>query len=146
MRKVLLITIFTSLFFNAFAQKSEVIIDSTESKSAIYSKTLIQITKNWENADKVIQLKDESSGTIIVKGNLKTTNSNKDITKTEITFNIKEGKAKITFENTILWNPGFTKTYENPTKWYMKWKDQVTIEIDTMIKDYKDYLLKASDF
>ena len=41
MRKVLLITIFTSLFFNAFAQKSEVIIDSTESKSAIYSKTLI---------------------------------------------------------------------------------------------------------
>lgn len=146
MRKVLLITIFTSLFFNAFAQKSEVIIDSTESKSAIYSKTLIWITKNWENADKVIQLKDESSGTIIVKGNLKTTNSNKDITKTEITFNIKEGKAKITFENTILWNPGFTKTYENPTKWYMKWKDQVTIEIDTMIKDYKDYLLKASDF
>jgi hypothetical protein len=146
MKKSILVFLITLTGLLASAQKSEVIIDSLDSKSVIFSKTLVWIAKNWQNANEVIQLKDENIGTIIVKGNLRTSNRNRDISKTEITFNIKDGKAKITFENTILWNPGFIRTFENPTKWYEKWRDDVSLEIDSLIIDYKKSLLKMDEF
>lgn len=146
MKKLTLLAAALFTIMSGQAQKSKVIVDSLDTKAKIYSKTLIWITNNWKNAGEVIQLQDVESGTIIVKCNLATTNSNRDISKTQITFNVKDGKAKIAFENTILWNPGFTKTYENPTKWYMKWKEQVGAEIDSLIVDYEKALLKTDDF
>lgn len=146
MKKISLFIILSLISLIALSQKSEVIIDSLDNKSIIFSKTLIWISKKWDNPEKVIQLKDENSGVIIVKGNLKTTTKNRDITKTEITFTVKDGKAKIEFANTILWNPGFTRTFENPTKWYEKWRDEASLEIDSLILDYKNFLNKKDDF
>jgi len=126
---------------------SKVINDSTDNKSKIYIKTLIWVAKEWKNSNEVIQLKDEVNGIIIIKGNLSTTNKNGDITKSTITINIKDGKAKITFDNIYLYNPGFIRTYENPTKWYMSWKDDVTKEIYNLILDYeKSLITNSNDF
>lgn len=146
MKTILLIFSCLVIGLNSKAQKSEIIIDSLQTKSSLFSKSLIWVTKSWKNAENVIQLKDEASGTIIVKGNLATTNRNHDVTKSTITISVKDGKAKILFEDTYLYNPGFIKTYEKPGSFYTKWRDEVSIEIDNLIIDYKKALLTKNDF
>jgi hypothetical protein len=146
MKTILFIFSCILIGLNSKAQKSEIIIDSLQTKSSLFSKSLIWVTKSWKNSENVIELKDEASGTIIIKGNLATTNRNHDITKSTITLSVKDGKAKILFENTYLYNPGFTKTYEKPGAFYTKWRDEVSIEIDNLIIDYKKALLTKNDF
>lgn len=157
MKILYLIFIFSAFSSNwAFAQKSEIIIDSVHNKAAIFSKSLIWVIKTWDNSKEVIQLKDEESGTIIVKGNLSTVPTflgnpaDKRKTTTQLTIVVKDGKVKLEFENTqFVWSNGLIWTTETKRtsgkKQYDRWHDDILKEIDNLIKSYKENLIKKVD-
>ena len=113
------------------------------------------LLSTWKNSNEVIQLKDEESGTIIVKGGLSSIPISlgipaKGITKTQLTINIKDGKAKMEFKNTeFVWGIGTVWTTETKPsmsgKQYDRWHDSVLKEIDELIKNFKHHLSKKTD-
>lgn len=140
----------------AFAQKSEVIVDSVHNKAVIFSKSLIWVIKTWDNSKEVIQLKDEESGTIIIKGDLSTVptflgkRADKGKPTTQLTILVKDGKVKLEFENTqFVWMNGLVWTTETKrtsgTKQYDRWHDDILKEIDNLIQSYKEYMIKKVD-
>lgn len=156
MKTLLQIIIILSLIPNTtFAQKSELIIDSVDSKAVIFSKSLVWITNTWKNAKEVIQLKDEESGTIIIKGGLSTVPTSlgmpaKGIPTTQLTIRVKDGKVKLDFENTqFVWGIGTVWTTETKVssgkKQYDRWHDDILKEIDNLIMNYKEYLTNKKD-
>lgn len=139
------------------AQRSEVISDSAKVKAALFSQSLIWVTKTWKSANNVIELKDEQSGTIIVKGGLATVPKSlgipaDGITTTQLTIRVKDGKAKLEFENTSFkWKIGTVWTTEEKPSMgggqYNKWKESVLKEMDGLISSFKKELTnKSEDF
>ena len=131
---------------------SAIIIDSLESKSQIFSKSLLWVAKNWKNPKEVIQMQDESDGVLIIVGAIA------GGAKGRISIRCKDGKAKIeitdvsdNISGTILTLNGI----ENPTvlskrKWaqiYSQWLTDITRSIELEILTYKHFLLtKPADF
>lgn len=144
------------LFFclNSFAQKSEVIEDSTIKKNEAFSKSLEWVAKTWKSANHVIDMKDESAGTIVVKGGLESKPKAlgmpvKGMSMSTLTIRVKDGKAKIEFSDTYFkWDSGPIWTIAEPKSagQYTKWSDSTLKEIDDMIADYKKALKGSSDF
>lgn len=100
------------VFFSTilWAQKpisySEVVtVDSTMSSKELFSKALNFITLSFKSANDVIQLKDESSGKIICKGNTSFTNNRPEYVDGVINFtlqiSVKKGKYKYDFSNFV---------------------------------------------
>src|ERR1700712_819403 len=134
------------------AQKSEVIIDAGDDKSTIFSKSLIWVAKTWRDASQAIKVKDEPSGTIIIKGGMVAIPKTlglpvKGMTTTEVTILVKDGKAKIEFDNTqYIWS-GDDKWTVDPAStsdkgMRGKWNAAALAEINGMIASYKGDLLK----
>lgn len=148
---LLLITSFS------YAQKNEVVLDSADNKAAIFSKSLMWVAKTWKNSNDVIQMKDEASGTIMVKGGLSSIPHSlgmpaKGVTTTQVTILVKDGKAKIQFDNTeFKWGIGTVWTLNNESTSNSgqrgKWNAATLSEQDTLIASFKaDLLKKAADF
>lgn len=156
MRNLLLVAILLNVNF-LFAQKSEVIADSADTKAVIFSKSLTWVAKTWKSANDVIQLRDENSGTIIVKGDLSSVPHSlglpaKGITSTQLTILVKDGKAKIQFDNTqFKWGIGTVWPLDNESTSNSgqrgKWNAATLSEQDALIASFKaDLLKKAADF
>jgi hypothetical protein len=153
MKKIALFSTLLGLSCFCFAQKSAVIYDSTETKAVIFSKSVLWATKTWKNANEVIQLKDEESGTIVIKGGLQSVPKSlgvpaKGITTTQITIHVKDGRVKIEFENTSFrWADGTVWTMDETggKGQKEKWYDAVLKEMDAMIENYKLAILKKQD-
>src|SRR5665213_2406096 len=95
------------------AQKEEVILDTADSKAALFSKSMAWVAKTWKSANDVIQLKDEPGGTIIVKGGLSAKYKQLGVvtdgnTMIVLTIRVKNGKAKLEFSDTELDYRGHT--------------------------------------
>lgn len=139
----------------SFTQKTAIFVDTLATKAELFSKSLIWIAKTWKEANNVIQLKDENSGTIIVKGGLASVPkalgvAADGITMSDVTIQVKDGKWKITFEDTnFRWRIGTLWTFDNTPatnkKGHEKWKDSVLAEIDTLIASYKASTFKKID-
>lgn len=136
--------------------KSEVITDSTQTKKALFSKANLWVANTWKSAKDVIQMKDEESGTIVVKGLLSTkVKVSMGVkldghTESTITIKCKDGKVKIEFNDTR-----FVDTYrswvtesepKNEVKYWTKWVADVTVEQDALIASFKSALTKNDDF
>jgi hypothetical protein len=146
--------LFFALPLISHAQKSEVIIDSADNAQAIFSKSLAWIATTWKSANDVVQLKDESNGTIIVKGGLSSTPKSLGmpvkggLTMTDVTIRVKEGKAKIEFSNTnYKWQIGtlWTLNDDKSAGQFVHWKESTLKEIDGLISSYKASLLKKEE-
>lgn len=153
MKKIIFSTVIL-ITFNCFAQKSEVVQDSADKKEVIFSKSLAWAAKTWKSANDVVQLKDETAGTIIIKGGLQSVPRSlgvpaKGLTMTMVTINVKDGKAKISFEETMFkWGIGTIWLISEPKSagQYTKWSESTLAEIDSLILSYKVALSKSSDF
>lgn len=152
MKYFIILTLVVPTFLHA--QKSEVVPDSAENKQQIFSKSIAWVAKQWVSANDVVQLKDEAEGTIIVKGGLKSVPKSlgipaKGITMSTVTIRVKDGKAKIEFEDTFFkWESGpVWKTTDDKTAGqFEKWRDASLKEMDDLIDSYKKSLSKKDDF
>lgn len=136
----------------AFSQKSEVIVDSADSKAVIFSKSQLWVAKTWKSANDVVQMKDEVSGTIVVKGGLKALPKTWGVpgdgtTMTTVMIIAKDGKAKISFENTSFkWVSGpLWIVDESATGSKGKWSKDALAEMQALIADYRTSLTKKVD-
>ncbi|MEJ7587289.1 MAG: hypothetical protein WKI04_06975 [Ferruginibacter sp.] len=145
--KIRLIVAMIVLCTNAVAQKTEVLSDSSKTKTAIFNRTLFWIEKIWgTNADKVIESRDEVAGTILVRGGLKAAPKSdegfavKGQSITELTIQVENGRAKLNFQaTTFKWDAGTVWNFgdDNGGTQKAKWKAEVAIEIDELIENYK---------
>ena len=86
--KNFILTLLLILSFSAKSQTfSEVVIDTTLTKSTLYSNALSFFANTFNSANAVIQMKDPETGKVIGKGKI----DGKDVT---ITITCKEGKYK----------------------------------------------------
>lgn len=128
------------------AQKTETITDSSKTKAALFSSSLLWVQKTWGDPDKVIGTRDLATGIIQVKGGLKAVAKSdggfqvKGMTLTELTITITEGTAKLDFQHiNFKWDAGTVWDFSDDDGGTQKekWKTDVTNEINEMIASYK---------
>lgn len=154
--KLLLISLIILAFSTCVIAQKDTVLNFEMSKADIYSKSLLWVAKTWKSANDVVQLKDEHSGLIMVKGGLATHPLSlgmpgKGVASTQLNFTIKDGRVKIEFSETnFKWGNGsvwcMDKLPSITGKQYYKWKENTLIEMDSLISSYSKSLLKSDDF
>lgn len=149
MKQILSLILFIPFFGSA--QKSEVVMDSADKKEVLFSKSLQWVTTNWNSANNVVQMKDEAAGMIIVKGGMASVPKTmgipaKGITMTQVTIQVKDGKAKISFDNTTFkWETGTVWTADSTASGRVgKWTADCDKEMTGLITSYKTAIVKPS--
>jgi len=139
-----------------FAQKSEVIADSTQKKNDLYTKSLEWVTITWKSAKNVIEMNDKDNGVLIVKGGLSTypkslgMKAGNGTTMVTLTIRVKDGKVKIEFSDLKYVDINFTyiSLGEGQDKGiYRKWQESCYTEEEDLIQSFKSKVLsRTNDF
>lgn len=129
-----------------FQYQDVVILDSTVSKSDIYSYCKAWIAINYKQAKDVIQLDDSTSGKIIVKGNIPITYyTSAAWVNHMLIIEMKDGRYRYTLTDFVFDNGQWSSPLEDKKKFWGQQKKlytQVTESCDRMISDLKSYTMK----
>lgn len=124
--------------------KSSVIEVEKMTKTEIYKKALEWLTLNYKSANDVIQLKDEESGKIILKGNFSTGIFLKEgFLRHTLILDFKDERFRYNYTSLSYYSPG---SGEIPFEKGMALKKKILAEteskIDDSIKSLSEYIIK----
>jgi hypothetical protein len=156
MKKIFLLLLIP-FFTISQTEFTEVVETDSMKKSVLFSNGLTWITKTFKNANEVIQMKDAESGKIIAKGILNSAPTMMGVRGdgscwVTITISCKDGKYKYEFTNVYFkYRAGGSYEYDGTPKGgekksFNRWREDVTIEIKSMITDLKKAMLKNDEF
>ncbi len=129
-----------------YTKKAVVEIDNM-TQNEIYKKAIEWITLNYKSADDVIQLKDESIGKIIIKGNFSTGIFMKQgwIRHTLI-LDFKNNKFRYTYTDLSYFSTGSGDiAFEKRMMSKKKILAETESDIDKSMLELKDYIIKSNN-